>query len=286
MCKLILSRIGQVAVLIGLASLLSGCEYSLFDPKGPIGEQQKELIITSILVMLLVVLPVIFMNFWFAWKYRSTQHDEEYEPYWEHSTKIEFFVWLIPILIIVWLGYITFKTSFSLDPRQPIESENETMVVQVVALDWKWLFIYPEQQIATVNEMAMPVDTPVEFLVTSDSNMNAFSIPQLGSMIYAMSGMENRLHLMATEEGDYLGMSANYSGFGFSGMRFNAQARSQPEFEQWVAQVKAQGTPLSQEVFEQLTEKSRDVEPVYYSTVNPLLFNSIIEKYTGAINGQ
>lgn len=286
MLKQVLSRISQVAVLIVLASLLSGCEYSLFDPKGPIGQQQKELIIFSILIMLIVVVPVIFMNFWFPWKYRSKNHDAQYEPYWEHSNKIEFFVWLIPILIIIVLGIITYKTSFSLDPRKPIESDKPTMVVQVVALDWKWLFIYPEQGIATVNEMAMPLDTPVEFLVTSESAMNAFSIPQLGSMVYAMSGMENRVHLMASEEGDYRGMSGNYSGFGFTGMRFKALARSDAEFDAWVAKVKAEGTPLTDEVYTTLTEKSKDVAPIYYSTVNPLLFNSIIEKFTGAINGQ
>ena len=261
--------------------LLSGCEFLLFDPKGPIAEEEMWLIIITTLIMLIVVIPVIIMSIWFPYKYRSTNTKEDYEPYWEHSNKIEAFVWAIPVLIIIVLGVITYKTSYSLDPRKPIESDKPSMVVQVVALDWKWLFIYPEQQIATVNELAIPVDTSVEFLITSDTVMNSFFIPNLGSQIYAMSGMENRLHLMATEEGIYKGFSANYSGFGFSGMKFNTLATNDADFQQWVSDVKASNNPLSDEVYATLQEKSRDVAPIHYSTVNPLLFSNIIESYTG-----
>jgi len=180
--------------------MLGGCEYLLFDPKGPIAAEQMDLIILSFLVMMIVVVPVFFMTFWFSIKYRDGNKKSEYLPHWEHSNKIEVVVWSVPLAIIIALGIITYKTSFSLDPRQALESENPTLRVQVVALDWKWLFIYPEQEIATVNEFAMPVDTPVEFLITSDTVMNSFFVPQLGSMIYAMAGMENQLYWFFWDE--------------------------------------------------------------------------------------
>ncbi len=276
----------KLLVLALLSMLLNGCNLVLFDPKGPIASQQMDIIIISILVMLIVVVPVIIMGIWFPYKYRATNTSNEYKPNWEHSNLIEAVVWAVPILIIITLGIITYITSYSLDPRKPIESDKETMVVQVVAMDWKWLFIYPEYEIATVNEIAMPVDTPVEFLVTSDTVMNSFFIPHLGTQIYAMSGMENRVHLMASEEGVYPGISANYSGFGFSGMKFSAIAKNQQDFESWVEQVKRSPGILNDKRFQQLREKSRDVKPMHFSSVNPLLFTQIIEHYTGGLNGE
>lgn len=276
------------SILFSLATLflLTGCEYKLFDPKGPIADVQTELLIASALIMLIVVLPVTLMGIWFPYRYRKTNTKRDYKPDWEHSNLIEVVVWTIPILIIITLGIMTYITSFSMDPRKPLESDKKPIVVQVVAMDWKWLFIYPEYEIATVNEVAFPVNVPVEYLITSDTVMNSFFIPNLGSQIYAMSGMENRLHLMASEEGVYSGFSANYSGFGFSGMKFNAIATSEQGFEQWLAKVKAAANPLDDETFAKLREKSKDVKPVYYSSVNPLLFNNIIEKYAGALNGR
>lgn len=265
---------------------LSGCNYVLFDPKGPIAQQQMGLLITSMLVMSIVVIPVIFLGIWFPIKYRASNKKSEYKPNWEHSNKIEAVVWAVPILIIIVLGTITYITSFSLDPRKPIESDEPPIVIQVVAMDWKWLFIYPEHEIATVNEIAIPVDVPVEFLVTSDTVMNSFFIPNLGTQIYAMSGMENRVHLMADEEGVYRGFSANYSGFGFSGMKFSTKAVSKEGFNQWIAKVKAAPQSLDETRFAKLQEKSRDMPPAYYSSVNPLLFSDIIENYAGALNGQ
>ena len=256
----------------------------LFDPKGPVAEQQQWLIIVSFAIMLIVVIPVLIMSVWFPYKYRSGNTKEEYLPNWEHSNKIELVVWTLPILIITALGILTYITSHSLDPRKPIESDQPTMVVQVVAMDWKWLFIYPEYGIATVNEMAMVVDQPVEFLITSDATMNSFFIPNLGSMIYAMSGMENRLHLMASEAGTYKGMSTNYSGFGFSGMKFNAIASDKTQFDAWVAKVKDSPKVLTDDVFKALQVKSRDVKPLYFNNPNPLLFSDIIEHYTGGLN--
>lgn len=272
--------------IIFASLLLTGCEYKLFDPKGPIADLQMDLLIISALIMLIVVVPVTVMGVWFPYRYRRNNGKRPYKPDWEHSNMIEFVVWTIPIIIIIVLGIITYKTSYSMDPRKPIESDKPTMVVQVVAMDWKWLFIYPEYEIATVNEVVFPVDVSVEYLVTSDTVMNSFFIPNLGSQIYAMSGMENRVHLMASEEGTYRGFSANYSGFGFSGMKFDAVATSQQEFEQWVAKVKASPIALDDAEFAKLREKTKDVKPKHYSTVNPLLFSEIIETYAGDINGR
>ena len=194
-------------------------------------------------------------------------------------------VWTIPILIIVALGTVTYLTSFSLDPRKPIESEKDTMVIHVIAMDWKWLFVYPEYEIATVNEIAIPVDTPVEFLVTSDTVMNSFFIPNLGSQIYAMSGMENRVYLMADEAGVYDGFSANYSGFGFSGMKFDTIATDQAGFEQWVASVKSSPLSLTEPTFTALREKTRDVPVQHFASADPLLFSNIVKEYAGELNG-
>lgn len=279
MIKLSTSLLKAVFFLAACFSL-TGCDLVLFDPKGPIAEQQMDIIITSIWVMLIVVIPVTIMGVWFPFKYRASNTKSEYKPHWEHSNLIEAIVWTIPIIIIIVLGVITYKTSYSLDPREPIKSDKPTMVIQVVAMDWKWLFIYPEEGIATVNEMAMPIDTPVEFLVTSDTVMNSFFIPHLGTQIYAMSGMENRVHLMASEEGVYPGISANYSGFGFAGMKFSTIATSEQGYADWVNKVKRAPEPLSTERFKQLQEKSRDVKPMHFSSVNPLLFTEIIERFT------
>ena len=276
----------KLASASGLLLVLSACDFLLFDPKGPIAAEQMELIILSFAVMLIVVIPVFIMTFVFAIKYRAGNDNADYRPLWEHSNLVEIVVWSVPLVIIVVLGIITYRTSFSLDPRQPIASEQQTMRIQVVALDWKWLFIYPEQEIATVNELALPVDTPVEFLITSDTVMNSFFVPQLGSMIYAMAGMENQLNLIADETGVYRGLSANYSGFGFSGMKFKAHVKTEAEFEQWIADVKRADTPLSEQAYELLSVKSKDHPVEYYSTVNPLMFNRIIEKYTGEQNGE
>ena len=281
-----LMTLSRVLFICFAALALTACDYKLFDPKGPVADSQMTLIIVTTLVMLIVVIPVTIMGVWFPYRYRKGNTTQEYKPDWEHSNKIEAVVWAIPILIIIVLGVITYITSYTLDPRKPIESDKPTMVIQVVAMDWKWLFIYPEQEIATVNEIAIPVDVPVEFLITSDTVMNSFFIPHLGSQIYAMSGMENRLHLMASEEGVYPGYSANYSGFGFSGMKFSTHATSDQGFADWVAKVKAEGSPLDDATLSQLRVKSRDVQPIYYSSVNPLLFSNIIEKFTGALNGR
>ncbi len=262
----------------------------LFDPKGPIGEAQESLIIISVILMAIIIVPVLLMSVYFPYKYRHTNKEAEYKPNWEHSTKIEVVVWAVPCLIILALGWLTYKTSFSLDPREEIVSDKDPMTIQVVAMNWKWLFIYPEHQIATVNEVAFPVDQPVRFVVTSDTTMNSFFIPQLGSQVYAMAGMENRLNLMASEQGTYRGISANYSGFGFANMRFQAHVKDDAGFDQWVEKVKTSESKLNDDSYDWLTanakEQIKTPHPVtYFASVDPLRFKDIIEKHSGAQNG-
>lgn len=280
----------NTAGLITLAMLmpfLAGCnleEFLLFQPKGEIAEQQSRLIIVSFLIMMIIILPVVVMIIWIPFRYRASRKETEktkYTPNWEHSKKIEFWTWFIPCVIIIWLGIITYQSSYSLDPRKPIESEKATMRIHVVALDWKWLFIYPEQEIATVNELTIPVGTPVEFLITSDTVMNSFSIPSLGSMIYAMAGMENQLHLIGEEVGTYRGYSANYSGFGFSGMKFNTHVVTDVDFNSWVNDVKQSPDTLTPTRFNELSQKTKDHPVEHFGSASPLTFNYLVEKYTG-----
>lgn len=269
------------------ALLLTGCELALFDPKGPIAEEARSLIIISVVLLLIIIIPVLFMVLYFPYKYRKGNKSAEYKPNWEHSTKIEIVVWTVPTLIVAALSYVTYMTSHSMDPRKPLEGitgSEEQLVIQVVAMDWKWLFIYPEQGIATINEISIPVGTPVSFKITSDTVMNSFFIPRLGSQIYAMAGMENRLHLRADEPGTFRGVSANYSGFGFSGMKFAVHATDQAGFDAWVAKVKDSPKTLTDESLHQLQIKSKDHPVEYFSTVSDQQFKELIEKYTGVQN--
>lgn len=273
-------------VPLAAALVLTGCsEMVLMDPKGPVGESQKSLIITATLLMLLVVIPVIIMTVVFAWKYRASNTKAEYLPDWHHSNKIEAVMWAIPIVIIVILGWITYKSTHELDPYKPLVSDVKPLEIQVVSLDWKWLFIYPEQNIATINEIAFPVGTPLNFRITSDSVMNAFFIPQLGSMIYSMAGMETKLHLNAFEIGSYFGVSGNYSGGGFSGMRFTAHATTPQDFEAWIQKAKASNTPMTPDVYAALAKPSQKNPVQLYSSAPVGMFDNIVHNQMTRIAG-
>jgi cytochrome o ubiquinol oxidase subunit 2 len=269
--------------LIAATVMLSGCNMVLMNPKGAIGVEQRTLIITAIALMLIVVVPVIFMAFAFAWKYRASNKDAKYSPNWAHSNKIEAVVWTIPIIIIAILGTITWKTTHELDPFKPIVTDKKPMTIEVVSLDWKWLFIYPEQGIATVNELAFPKDVPVEFKITSNSVMNSFFIPQLGGQIYAMAGMQTKLHLIGNEAGKYDGISSSFSGRGFSGMKFTAIVTpTEGDFDQWVAKVKESSNNLNATSdFNKLAEPSENNPVEYFSSVKPNLFKETIAKFMG-----
>ena len=271
--------------LIG-ALLLSGCNMTLLNPTGQVGLEQRNLIITATLLMLLVVVPVIVMTFLFAWKYRATNTDAVYTPKWSHSTKIEIAVWAVPILIIIALGYVTYVSTHALDPYKPLESDVKPITIEVVALDWKWVFIYPEQGIATVNKIVFPTNTPVNFKMTSDSVMNSFFIPGLSGQIYAMAGMQTKLHLIANRDAEMEGISANYSGAGFTGMKFKAISTSQENFDAWVSEVKKAPKQLEKAEYEALTKPSQNNPVELYSSVTPNLFQFIVDKYEGMNPGK
>lgn len=263
-----------------LGLLLTGCDAALLNPKGQIGLAERDLIFISIGLMLIVVLPAIFMALYFFWKYRE-DNNAEYQPGWTHSTTLEFVIWTVPIIIIAILATITWITSHELDPYKPLEHDKPPLTIQVISLDWKWLFIYPDYNIASVSELAFPVDTPIAFKVTSDTVMNSFFIPRLGSQIYTMAGMKTQLHLIANEPGSYKGISSGYSGLGFSDMKFTAIAtRDDQEFEQWVNKVRASPkTLLSDADYAELAKPSHGYPVTYYSKVKPDLFKGLIDKF-------
>lgn len=267
--------------------LLAGCEdAALINSKGEIGVAQRDLIYTAVGLMLIVVIPAIFLSVFFAWKYRASNTKNEYKPDWEHSNKIEFVVWMIPLVIIIILGTITWKTAHSLHPYKPIEHEKEPLIVQVVSLDWKWLFIYPEQGVASINELAIPVDRPVEFRLTSETVMNSFFVPQLGGQIYVMAGMQTKLNLIANEPGVFKGISASYSGNGFSGMKFNTVAKPEEEFNAWVETVRTTGNPLdTMEAYDTIANKKDNSPVMYFNNVKSDLFRAIVTRISGDMFG-
>lgn len=267
-------------VLLALCLFLAGCSSALLDPKGQIGVEQRSLILTSFGLMLIVVIPVIAMTLLFGWRYRRSNALAKYLPDWAHSNAIEAVIWVVPCAIIAVLALLTWKTSHSLDPHKPLESDVALIEIQAVALDWKWLFIYPEQGIASVNEVAFPVDTPVRFRVSSGSVMNAFFIPHLGSQIYAMAGMDNDVHLIADEVGSYPGRSTNYSGAGFSGMTFEAKVTTPDDFDAWVEGVRSASETLTYpERYETLAEPSEYHPVEHFSAISPALYESILTSF-------
>jgi len=275
----------KYSVLVGLLSLcavtlLGGCSTILvLDPKGPIGEAERFVIIAAILLMLIVVIPVFIMGFWFPRKYRASNTESTYMPKWSHSAKIEFFMWGVPIAIVTALGILAWTSTHSLDPYKPIPSAEKPINIEAICLDWKWLFIYPDQNIATVNQISFPVNVPVSFKITSDTVMASFFIPQLGSQIYAMAGMQTRLHLLANKPGTYLGHNQQFTGRGYADMHFQANAVSMEEFQSWVQKIKQSPEKLSQERYEKLAKPSVGYHPVtYFSSVKPDLFLYILRK--------
>ena len=252
---------------------------AVLNPVGEIAAQEKSLMITAVSLMLIVVVPVIIMVFLFAWKYRSSGK-AKYTPNWAHNTWLEVIWWGIPSSIIIVLATITWITTHKLDPYRPLDSKEKPVEIQVVALDWKWLFFYPEYNIATINYIQIPVGRPINFRITADAPMNSFMIPQLGGQIYAMQGMETKIHLIAEKSGEFDGYSSNYSGHGFSGMNFKVNAGSEEEFQTWVQQVKEYGTSLTKELYySNLLPPTKNNKVEYYSKFDETLFEHILKKY-------
>ncbi len=274
--------INKAAILGFFALILSSCssQGGIWHPMGTIAAREKHLLILTTSLMLLVVIPVIILTLWICYRYREGAGGT-YRPKWTHSTILEVICWGVPTVIIVTLAIIVWDTTHELNPYKPLESDKKPVVIEVVALDWKWMFIYPEQKIATINYIKIPTDRPIDFRITSAAPMNSFMIPQLGGQIYAMAGMVTQLHLLATHEGRYRGFSANYTGMGFSEMQFHADATSDKKFNSWVKHVKEGGhTTLTANYFWDNLVKQSIANPVtYYSNVDNNLFDSIKNAY-------
>jgi len=262
--------------------LLSGCSTGVLDPGGRVGADERMVIFVAAGLMLLVVIPVIGMTIAFAWRYRASNSRADYAPKWAQSGKIEAAVWLVPCAIIVALAALTWTATHRLDPYRPVASTHPPITIDVVALDWKWLFIYPDLNIATLNEVAFPAGAPVTFHITSASVMNSFFIPQLGSQIYAMAGMETKLNLIADKVGNYDGISANYSGAGFSDMTFSARALPRADFEGWVAKVRGSAKTLDGNAYRRLALSHHSAPVTYFSSAGPHLFQTILHGYAPA----
>jgi cytochrome o ubiquinol oxidase subunit II len=265
--------------------LMSGCSAVVMSPSGDIAWQQRDLIVASTVLMLLIVVPVILLTLVFAWHYRQSNTKAHYDPHFHHSTGLELIIWSAPLLIIIALGAMTWITTHTLDPfrklnriaaAHPVAADAKPLRVQAVAMDWKWLFIYPDYGIATVNEMAAPVDVPISFQITSDTVMNAFFVPALAGMVYAMPAMDTQLHAVINQPGTYLGFSGNYSGAGFSDMHFNFFGQSQSDFDAWVQKVKAAGGTLDRDAYLQLEKPSQADKVRGWGAVEPGLYGAIV----------
>ncbi len=248
-------------------------------PKGWVAREERDLLLFIQALMLLVVIPVYFLTFFFSWKYRAGNKKAKHEPEGEDYKLAEFIWWGLPFLLILIIGGVTWVKTHELDPYKPIASEEKPMRIQAVALQWKWLFIYPEEGIASVNYLQFPVDRPVHFEITADAPMNALWIPQLAGMIYAMPKMRTELNLIADKEGDYRGSSANISGEGFAGMHFIARASSDEEYQNWVGEMRGSSESLSWENYPDLAKPSSYVPPVSYQLGTENLFEKIIQQY-------
>lgn len=273
-------------LLSNLTLLLGGCNnIVIMCPAGQIGLEERSLILTAFGLMLIIIIPVIIMTIFFSIKYRiSNIKNTQYNPEWDHSKKIEIITWTVPILIIILLSILTWKSTHKLDPTKPIVTSSNTqpITIEVISLDWKWLFIYPKQAVGVINELVFPANTPIKFNITSNSVMNAFFIPQLGGQIYAMAGMCAELHLIANTPGKYKGISSNFSGPGFSGMKFTVIAtQTNKEFEEWIQKIKNSPYQINNmSIYEQLAQPSEYHSITYFSNIQSNLFHNVINKFT------
>ena len=273
-------RHGALGFLLVGAAALGGCSEGVLDPKGPVAAAERLIMLNSTGIMLAIVIPTILATLGTAFWFRASNTRAHYMPDFAYSGRLELLVWSIPIMTVILVGGVTWIGSYDLDPPKPIASAEKPIRVQVVALDWKWLFIYPEQGIATVNQLTIPVSTPIRFELTSSGVMNSFLVPQLGGQIYTMAGMVTQLYLQADYVGTYRGMSANYSGAGFSDMYFNVNAVPAEKFAQWVVATRDSGSVLDAQSYAALAKPSQAVAPFSYRAVAPDLFKSILTNLT------
>ncbi|TAJ36138.1 MAG: ubiquinol oxidase subunit II [Reyranella sp.] len=272
-------------MVIAAALLAGACDLrrsAVLDPKGPIALAERDLLFDAFFVMMLVVVPVIVLTLAFAWRYRASNTKAAYAPKWAESLRLDAFVWLVPAVIVIAVAVLVWRSTHKLDPYRPIDAAVPPLEVQVVAQDWKWLFIYPDQGIAVVNQLAFPSGRPVSLRITSDTVMNSFYVPQLAGQIYAMAGMQTRLQLLADQPGKFVGRNSMYSGGGFSDQFFEVLSLGPADFDVWVAKARQAPAKLDAPTYTALTAKSRLHPITYYSAVEPRLFDSIIAKYTHA----
>lgn len=268
------------AAVLFFRHLIGGSTVAVFTPRGPIAAQEKNLIRTAILLMLMVVAPVFTLLFSFAWKYRAGNEKAKYEPEKSHGIFGELVWWAFPAAVVAVLAVITWGAAHALDPYKPLAAAGaKPLTIQVAALNWKWLFIYPEQGIATVNFLEFPERTPLNFELTADAPMNSFWIPQLGGQMYAMAGMVSQLHLMADSAGEYAGRAAEINGRGYAGMKFTAKSVSDDDFSAWVASVKQAPSALTLDGYNRLAEPSENNPAASYSSVEKNLYNTIVVKF-------
>jgi len=271
------------AVPRGLAAcalvILASCQQAgVMDPQGPVAAAQWLLLINATEIMLVVVVPVILLTLWVAWWYRASNERASRALEWRFQGSVEFVTWSIPALVVILLGGVTWISSHQLDPRAPLPGNAKPLRVDVVSLDWKWLFIYPDLGVAAVNQLVVPAGAPVEFRLTSATVMNSFFVPQLGSQIYTMAGMMTHLNLLADKPGDYTGFSSNFSGDGFSDMRFTVTSVPADDFNGWLAKVRGAGNALDDPAYGELTKPSSAVPPKTYRSVDPALFERIVDQ--------
>ena len=263
-------------VLLAPVALLGACNRGVLDPVGPVGAAEKTILINSTAIMLAIIIPTMIATLAFAWWFRRGNSKATYRPDWEYSGAVELVVWSIPALTIMLLGGIAWIGSHDLEPSKPLKSAVPALKVEVVSLDWKWLFIYPDQGIATVNELVVPAGTPVSFRLTSATVWNSFFVPQMGTMIYTMPRMATRLNLQADRQGTFQGLSSHFSGDGFPGMQFKVHSLPPDQFAMWAQSARGSGPALDANGYRQLSKPSSYVAPMTYGTVAPGLFDAIV----------
>ncbi len=278
-------RLRALAAAVAAPALLGGCDWVVMNPSGDVARQQADLVLWSTGLMLLIIVPVIVLTLVFAWKYRASNETADYAPDWDHSTGLELVIWSAPLLIVIALGALTWISTHTLDPYRPLSriapgrplaKSAKPLEIQVVSLDWKWLFIYPEQGIAPVNELVLPQDRQVRFRLTSSSVMNAFYVPAMAGMVYTMPGMETKLHAVMNRPGRFEGQSANYSGAGFSYMHFPVDSVDDAGFARWVSEAKTSGRTLDPATYMQLEKPSERVPSMRFAAVTPQLFDRAV----------
>lgn len=284
-----LGRLGNIDVKMGLRYATGGmavmalvslgaCEPGVLDPAGPVAAGERTILLNALGIMLAIVVPTILLTLGFAWWFRAGNPRAKHLPEWSYSGRLELLVWSIPLLVVIFLGGMGWVGSHALDPPRPIASKNRPVIVQVVAMDWKWLFIYPDQGVASVDHLVIPAGTPISFRITSATVMNSFFIPRLGSQIYAMAGMEATLNLLADRPGRFRGLSAHYSGKGFADMAFVVDAVTPVAFAGWVSATKAHGPALDGRAYLALARDEAKQAPMTYRAVAPRLFDAAVRQ--------